>query len=50
MPDAADGLVRNEGRPAEFDATCVGDRQFNGFYGYGIPDAFAAVTRGHSIK
>jgi lantibiotic leader peptide-processing serine protease len=34
----------NEGRPPEFDAFCEGDLNFNGFYGYGIVDAFAAVT------
>jgi subtilisin family serine protease len=34
----------NEGRPAEFNAFCEGDLNFNGFYGYGIADAFAAVT------
>jgi lantibiotic leader peptide-processing serine protease len=34
----------NEGRPAEFNALCEGDLDFNGFYGYGIVDAFAAVT------
>jgi lantibiotic leader peptide-processing serine protease len=34
----------NVGRPAEFDAFCEGDLNFNGFYGYGIVDAFAAVT------
>jgi lantibiotic leader peptide-processing serine protease len=33
----------NVGRPAEFDAYCAGDREFNGFYGYGIVDAYAAV-------
>ncbi|WP_433827538.1 S8 family serine peptidase [Actinoplanes sp. CA-015351] len=33
----------NEGRPAEFDALCEGSKQFNGFYGYGIVDAYAAV-------
>jgi subtilisin family serine protease len=33
-----------EGRPAEFDALCEGDLEFNGFYGYGIVDAYAAVT------
>jgi subtilisin family serine protease len=32
------------GRPAEFDALCVGTRNFNGFYGHGIVDAYAAVT------
>jgi lantibiotic leader peptide-processing serine protease len=34
----------DEGRPAEFDAYCVGSRNFNGFYGHGIVDAYAAVT------
>ena len=34
----------NEGRPAEFDALCEGDLEFNGFYGSGIVDAYAAVT------
>ena len=34
----------NEGRPAEFNALCEGDLEFNGFYGYGIVDAYAAVT------
>jgi subtilisin family serine protease len=33
----------NEGRPAEFDALCEGSKQFNGFYGHGIVDAYAAV-------
>jgi hypothetical protein len=32
-----------EGFSAEFDATCVGGRDFNGFYGYGVVDAYAAV-------
>jgi subtilisin family serine protease len=32
------------GRPAEFDALCVGTEDFNGFYGHGIVDAYAAVT------
>ncbi|WP_238335241.1 S8 family serine peptidase [Kribbella amoyensis] len=35
----------NEGRDPEFDALCEGGRQFNGFYGHGIVDAYAAVTR-----
>lgn len=35
----------NEGRSLEFDALCEGPRSFNGFYGYGIVDAYAAVTR-----
>jgi lantibiotic leader peptide-processing serine protease len=34
----------NVGRPAEFDAFCWGDENFNGFYGNGIVDALAAVT------
>ncbi|MFF5174017.1 S8 family serine peptidase [Micromonospora sp. NPDC000089] len=34
----------NEGRSAEFDAYCAGSLNFNGFYGYGIVDAYAAVT------
>lgn len=33
----------NEGRDAEFDAYCAGGLNFNGFYGYGIVDAYAAV-------
>ncbi|MFI1996504.1 S8 family serine peptidase [Actinoplanes sp. NPDC020271] len=32
-----------EGRSAEWDALCEGGRNFNGFYGYGIVDAYAAV-------
>jgi subtilisin family serine protease len=32
------------GRSAEFDALCVGTPEFNGFYGHGIVDAYAAVT------
>ena len=32
-----------EGRSTEFDALCVGDKNFNGFYGHGIIDAYAAV-------
>ncbi|WP_167402546.1 S8 family serine peptidase [Micromonospora viridifaciens] len=33
----------NEGRNAEFDAYCAGSRAFNGFYGHGVVDAYAAV-------
>ena len=33
----------NEGRSAEFDAYCAGSSNFNGFYGYGVVDAYAAV-------
>jgi len=32
------------GRPAEFNALCQGTTDFNGFYGYGIVDAYATVT------
>jgi subtilisin family serine protease len=34
----------NEGRSVEFNALCEGTTEFNGFYGYGIVDAYAAVT------
>jgi subtilisin family serine protease len=44
VPRTVDYL--NEGRDASFTATCEGDTQFNGFYGHGIVDAFAAVTQG----
>jgi lantibiotic leader peptide-processing serine protease len=33
----------NVGRSAEFDAYCSGGTSFNGFYGYGVVDAYAAV-------
>jgi subtilisin family serine protease len=33
------------GRPTEFNALCEGTTAFNGFYGNGIVDALAAVTR-----
>ena len=33
-----------EGRSTEFNALCVGTPEFNGFYGFGIVDAYAAVT------
>jgi subtilisin family serine protease len=35
----------NEDREAEFNAFCAGGRNFNGFYGHGIVDAYAAVTK-----
>ncbi len=35
---------RNEGRDETYDAYCAGGLNFNGFYGYGIIDAYAAVT------
>jgi hypothetical protein len=31
--------------PAVFDATCEGGTKFNGFYGQGIVDALASLTR-----
>ncbi|MEV6600964.1 S8 family serine peptidase [Actinoplanes sp. NPDC051346] len=34
-----------EGRSTEYNAYCSGDRSFNGFYGRGIVDAYASVTR-----
>ncbi|GAA2511698.1 S8 family serine peptidase [Pilimelia columellifera] len=34
---------KNEDRGPEFDALCEGTARFNGFYGSGIVDAFAAV-------
>ncbi|MGH2727711.1 MAG: S8 family peptidase [Actinomycetota bacterium] len=34
----------NVGRPESWDALCVGNREFNGFYGNGIVNAIAAVT------
>jgi subtilisin family serine protease len=36
----------SEGRSVEFNATCTGTLEFNAFYGYGIVDAYAAVTTG----
>jgi hypothetical protein len=33
-----------QGRDATFDAYCAGGANFNGFYGSGIVDAYAAVT------
>ena len=44
VPRTVDYL--NEGRDATFTATCEGDLSFNGFYGHGAVDAYAAVTRG----
>ncbi|MDM4721187.1 S8 family serine peptidase [Micromonospora sp. WMMA1363] len=35
---------RDEGRDESYDAYCAGGLNFNGFYGYGIVDAYAAVT------
>jgi subtilisin family serine protease len=36
----------DEGRDATFTATCQGTPAFNGFYGHGAVDAYAAVTHG----
>jgi hypothetical protein len=33
-----------EGREASFTATCNGALDFDGFYGHGVVDAWAAVT------
>jgi lantibiotic leader peptide-processing serine protease len=43
VPEPAVGVVHDVGRPAEFDALCEGTREYNGFYGNGIVDAYAAV-------
>jgi subtilisin family serine protease len=45
-PDPRTVSYVNVGRPASWDATCVGDAEFNGFYGHGIVDALAAVSGG----
>jgi subtilisin family serine protease len=39
----------DEGRDDTFTATCEGGLEFNGFYGNGIVDAWAAVTQGRSF-
>jgi subtilisin family serine protease len=44
VPPTVDYL--KEGRDASFTATCEGTLDFNGFYGHGSVDAWAAVTRG----
>ncbi|MFC4854025.1 S8 family peptidase [Actinophytocola glycyrrhizae] len=36
----------DEGRDASYTATCAGGTEFNGFYGHGNVDAWAAVTMG----
>ncbi len=36
----------DEGRDESYTATCAGGLEFNGFYGNGIVDAWAAVTQG----
>jgi subtilisin family serine protease len=47
VPNTVDYL--NEGRDASFTATCTGTLDFNGFYGHGVVDAWAAVTRGRDV-
>ncbi|MEC3975951.1 S8 family serine peptidase [Amycolatopsis sp. H20-H5] len=44
VPRTVDYL--KEGRDASFTATCAGTPEFNGFYGHGAVDAYAAVTHG----
>jgi subtilisin family serine protease len=39
----------NEGRDASYTATCAGGTEFNGFYGNGIVDAWAAVKQGRKF-
>ena len=43
-PDPRLQTYTDEERSAEFNAYCAGNRQFNGFYGYGVVDAYAAVS------
>ena len=43
LPGAAPAAVPQRGPGREFDALCAGGANFNGFYGYGIVDAYAAV-------
>jgi hypothetical protein len=47
VPNTVDYL--NEGRDASWTATCTGTLAFNGFYGHGVVDAWAAVTRGRDV-
>lgn len=44
VPRTVDYL--DEGRDASYTATCTGTPEFNGFYGNGAVDAYAAVTHG----
>lgn len=44
IPRTVDYL--DEGRDDSYTATCEGGLEFNGFYGNGIVDAWAAVTQG----
>ncbi|SCE80891.1 Serine protease, subtilisin family [Micromonospora purpureochromogenes] len=43
-PQPRTQTYQREGRSGQFNAYCEGDEEFNGFYGYGIVDAYAAVT------
>jgi len=47
VPRTVDYL--NEGRDASFTATCAGTPDFNGFYGHGVVDGYAAITQGRSF-
>ena len=47
VPNTVDYL--DEGRDATWTATCTGTPDFNGFYGHGVVDAWAAVTRGRDV-
>jgi subtilisin family serine protease len=47
VPRTVDYL--DEGRDDTFTATCEGGLEFNGFYGNGIVDAWAAVTQGKNF-
>lgn len=47
VPATVDYL--DEGRDDLFTATCEGSPSFNGFYGHGAVDAWAAVTRGQEF-
>ena len=38
-------VPRSRPRPPDYTAVCEGDEEFNGFYGHGIVDAFAASKR-----
>ncbi|MFC4002777.1 S8 family serine peptidase [Prauserella oleivorans] len=44
VPNTVDYL--DEGRDESFTATCTGTPAFNGFYGHGAVDAYAAVRHG----
>ena len=43
-PQPRTQTYQREDRSGQFNAYCEGDEEFNGFYGYGIVDAYAAVT------